>query len=204
MKNERVCAYIDMNALVANVDAMKKNIDKDTRIIAVIKTNGYGHGASEIASVLEGKDCIFGYAVATAEEALSLRKDGMKKPILILGYVFEEWYESLIENEVRFSVFRHDQIKALEKAAKSCGKKAIAHIKVDTAMSRIGIYPDNDGMEFVRNVMACEMIDTEGVFTHFARADETDKSHALKQLEDFNDFTGRIKNEFPDRIKYFH
>ena len=202
MKNERVCAYIDMNALVANVDAMKKNIDKDTRIIAVIKTNGYGHGASEIASVLEGKDCIFGYA--TAEEALSLRKDGMKKPILILGYVFEEWYESLIENEVRFSVFRHDQIKALEKAAKSCGKKAIAHIKVDTAMSRIGIYPDNDGMEFVRNVMACEMIDTEGVFTHFARADETDKSHALKQLEDFNDFTGRIKNEFPDRIKYFH
>ena len=204
MKNERVCAYIDMNALVANVDAMKKNIDEDTRIIAVIKTNGYGHGASQIARVLEEKDSIFGYAVATAEEALSLRKDGMKKPILILGYVFEEWYEDLIKNEVRFSVFRQDQITALEKAAKSCGKKAIAHIKVDTAMSRIGIYPDDEGMEFVRSVMACDMIDTEGVFTHFAIADETDKSHAIKQLEDFNAFAGRIKEEFPDRIRYFH
>ncbi len=92
---------MDLDAMLANVRAMKANIAKKTKIIAVIKTNGYGHGAIPIAEELEKEACIFGYAVATAEEAFSLRDAGMKKPILILGYVFPEHYERLIREDVR-------------------------------------------------------------------------------------------------------
>ena len=88
---ERVCAYIDLDAILHNMDCMKKNIAKDTKIVAVIKTDGYGHGAVRIAKQLEDIPYVWGYAVATAEEALILRHAGMQKPILILGYTFPNY-----------------------------------------------------------------------------------------------------------------
>ncbi|MCR5283585.1 MAG: alanine racemase, partial [Lachnospiraceae bacterium] len=203
--NQRVCAYVDLNAMLANVRAMKANIAEKTKIIAVIKTNGYGHGAIPIARQLEKEACIFGYAVATAEEAFSLREADMKKPILILGYVFPEHYERLIKEDVRMALFRKDQAEQISETAKRLGKKAIAHIKVDTAMSRIGIFPDDDGMEFVRTVMnELDGIETEGVFTHFAKADEADKSAVNAQYALYTAFCDRIREEFPGRVRYYH
>ena len=93
---ERVYAEIDLDAICKNVSSMKKNIAKDTKILAVIKTDGYGHGAIPIAIELENIDDVYGFAVATAEEALDLRKNNIKKPILILGYTFPGNYEERI------------------------------------------------------------------------------------------------------------
>ena len=204
MDTNRVCAYVDLKAMLDNLHAMKNNIAEKTKIIAVIKTDGYGHGALHMAKVLEKEDCVFGYAVATASEAMHLREGGMKKPVLILGYVFPDDHKTLIENDVRFTVFKEDQIQALDKAASELLKKAYVHIKVDTAMSRIGIYPDDAGMEFVRKVMEKENLVTEGMFTHFARADEEDKTAVNEQFLVYTSFTERVKKEFPDRIGYFH
>ena len=113
---ERVCAYIDLDAILHNMDCMKKNIAKDTKIVAVIKTDGYGHGAVRIAKQLEDIPYVWGYAVATAEEALILRHAGMQKPILILGYTFPYSYEDMIREEIRPAVFREDQAKAFSEA----------------------------------------------------------------------------------------
>ena len=86
--HSRVYAKIDLDAIWWNMDEMKKNIHPNTRMICVVKTDGYGHGAVPIANELEHKNVIFGFATATAEEAFILRKSGIKKPILVLGYVF--------------------------------------------------------------------------------------------------------------------
>ena len=88
----RVHAEIDLDAILHNMDAMRGNIAKDTKIMAVIKADGYGHGAVEIAETIEKLDYLYGYAVATVEEGLILRNHGIQKPILILGYVFPDQY----------------------------------------------------------------------------------------------------------------
>ena len=201
---ERVCAYVDLGAMLDNVHAMNNNIAEGTKIIAVIKTDGYGHGALPMAGRLEGEESIFGYAVATAEEALSLRQGGIQKPILILGYVFPEFYEQLIMQEVRFALFREDQASELEKAAEKLGKAAMVHIKVDTAMSRIGIFPDEKGMEFVKRAVLSPWLDTEGLFTHFARADEADKRAVNEQFALFSRFMEQVKENHHGAIRYFH
>ena len=202
--HERVCAYVDLGAMLDNVHAMKNNIAGETKIIAVIKTDGYGHGALPIARRLETEDCIFGYAVATAEEALSLRAEGIGKPILILGYVFPEFYTDLIENDVRMTLFRYDQMGELAVLGKRLGKPAKVHIKVDTAMSRIGIFPDEDGLEFVGAAVHTDGLETEGMFTHFARCDEADKSAVNEQFAVFTQFCDRVKELYPGAISLFH
>ena len=145
---ERVYAEIDLDAICKNVVAMKNNIAKDTKILAVIKTDGYGHGAIPIAIELETMDEVYGFAVATAEEALDLRKNDIKKPILILGYTFPGKYEELIKNKISMALFREDSLDEIAKVAEKMDEKALVHIKVDTGMGRIGVRPDEDGVIF--------------------------------------------------------
>ena len=201
---ERVCAYIDLDAILHNMDCMKKNIAKDTKIVAVIKTDGYGHGAVRIAKQLEDIPYVWGYAVATAEEALILRHAGMQKPILILGYTFPYSYEDMIREEIRPAVFREDQAKAFSEAAVRLGKTARIHIKVDTAMSRIGIKPDAEGLAFIEQVMELPGIEVEGIFTHFAKADEKDKTAVLKQLSIYQAFLKKVEETCTKEIPLKH
>ena len=174
----RVYAKIDLEAIRYNLESMRRNIPDGTRIMAVIKTDAYGHGAVPIARMLEEVDYIWGYATATAEEAFELRDSGATKPILVLGYTFPYAYERMLKENIRPTVFRLDMAKELSE----CGEKLLTagevsetpriHIAVDTGMSRIGITPDEKGTEFVREVMKHKGISIEGIFTHFARADE--------------------------------
>lgn len=195
---QRIFAEVDLDAIRSNLENMKANILSKTTIMAVIKTDGYGHGAIPIARELEEINYLSGFAVATAEEALILRQAGIQKPILILGYTFPYSYEQLIREEVRMTVFRSDTLRELTQAVmalreKGIRKKAMVHIKVDTGMSRIGIRPDEEGISFVQEAFETEGIETEGIFTHFARADEKDKSFAKKQLGEFEAFIRKIK-----------
>ena len=117
-KFERVKAVVSLDAIAHNFAEMKKNIAKGTKIVAVIKADGYGHGAEAIARLIEDYDYIWGFATATAEEALELRHAGITKPVLILGLVFEEYYEELAANDIRIIIQRQNmqkQVHALEK-----------------------------------------------------------------------------------------
>ncbi len=185
---QRGYIQVDLDAILSNMRNMKANIAEHTKMIGVIKADGYGHGCVPIAHCLEQLDFVFGFAVATAEEALVLRRAGVKKPILILGYTFPYSYEMLAREEIRPTVFRYDTIPELVSAAKSTGHPVKVHIKVDTGMSRIGITPDEEGLRFVEELMNQDGIEIEGIFTHFAKADYRDKSDAERQLACFISF----------------
>ena len=203
-KYSRIYASVDLDAIRLNADNMKRNITPETKIMGVIKTDGYGHGAAPIAKELEPLDYLAGFATATAEEAVILRKCGIRKPILVLGYTFPCSYGEMINHEIRPAVFRPDMIEQLSACARKQNKKAKVHIKVDTGMSRIGIRPDGEGMELVKMALDAPELELEGIFTHFARADERDKSAAESQLARFRQFTDRIEAETGYRIPVRH
>lgn len=201
---DRVCAEIDLDAVLYNMEQMKSNISPGTQIMAVIKADAYGHGAVMIGKELEKLDYVFGYGTATAEEALILRRAGLKKPILILGYTFPYCYKELINNDIRPAVFKADMLKELADCAARLGRRAKIHIKVDTGMSRIGIYPDDAGLDFVKEALSYDSIEIEGIFTHLARADEKDKQYAEKQIDQFSQFCERLEKELGYKIPIKH
>ena len=201
---QRVWAEVDLDAIWENMVHMKENIAEKTKILAVIKTDGYGHGGVPIAKMLEQLDFMFGYAAATYEEAHVLREAGVKKPILILGYTFPYCYEELIREEIRPAVYRRDTVEELVAAAANVGQKAKVHIKVDTGMGRIGITPDEEGLEFVRFLIEHPELEVEGIFTHFAKSDEEDKTSANHQLALFQNFIDRIQTELGLTIPVKH
>ena len=182
-KFERVKAVVSLDAIAHNFEEMKKNIADGTKIVAVIKADGYGHGAEAIARLIEGYEYIWGFAAATAEEAIQLKDAGVKKPVLILGLVFEEYFQELIQKEVRMTVCDYDMAKALSEEAVRQGRQVHIHIGLDTGMSRIGFADKPESVEEIKRIAALSNIEIEGLFTHFARADETDKSPAEDQLK---------------------
>ena len=129
---------------------------------------------------------------------------GLKKPILILGYTFPYCYDDLIRHDIRPAVFREDMIDELSVCACRLGKTVKVHIKVDTGMTRVGIKPDDDGIAFVGKVLRTEGVELEGMFTHFARADETDKTSARGQLKRIQDFMAQAEEKFAFRIPIKH
>ena len=188
MSKKRVEAEISLSAIENNIINMSNIIDPGAKILAVIKADGYGHGALQIAVRLEQIDRVFGYATATAEEAFKLRNGGIKKPILVLGYTFPDNYEDMIRLDIRPAVFKTETAAQLNEAAKTVGKHCRIHIKVDSGMSRIGVPCNEEGMKTALEIAAYDMLDVEGIFTHFARADEPDKASAYGQLNRFNGF----------------
>lgn len=181
-KYERVAAYVDLDAIEANFEAMKAKLREGTQIVGVIKTDGYGHGAVPIAHLMEDKDYLWGFATATIEEAMELRDAGITKPILILGYVFPEAYPDLIARDIRPTVFRLDMAEELSREAVRQGKTVYIHIKLDTGMSRIGFADAEESIQTIRQIQALPGVVLEGLFTHFAKADEYDKTPAHLQL----------------------
>lgn len=200
----RIAAKVNLNHIEDNMEAMHRLTGDKSRFFAVIKTDAYGHGAVQVARLLEEKPYVYGYATATVEEAVELRKHAIKKPILVLGYTFPDSYELLAAYDIMPAVFREDTIDVLSEAAQKAGRTIRVHVKVDTGMGRIGIRPDESGVEFVRRLASAPGISVEGVFTHFARADEADKTSALQQLACFKSFTERVERETGIRIPYKH
>lgn len=201
---DRAWAEIDLDALQFNVASIRKCIDQGTKIIAVIKTDGYGHGASQIAQLLEDERQVWGYAVATAEEAFSLRADGIQKPILILGYTFPYSYGQMISGQVRATVFTCEAAEALSDIAVASGQICRIHIKIDTGMTRIGIHPDDEGVTLIRRIAELPGLEIEGIFTHFATADEADRTKTYHQMTLFREYVDRIERDLGIRIPMRH
>jgi len=129
---KRVCAKIDLDAVLFNMESMHQNINPETKMMAVIKTDAYGHGAVQIAHTIEKLDYLFGFAVATVEEGVELRKSGIQKPILILGYVFPEQYETIVTHQIRTSVCTYEMAKELSDTAETLNMDYPIHIILDT------------------------------------------------------------------------
>ena len=190
-KYTRVYAPINLDAVAYNMESMRKNIAADTGMIGVVKTDAYGHGAVPVAKTIE--PYVQGYAVATIDEALILRHHGITKSILILGVTHPSRYEDAINEEIRLATFTMEQARPLSELAVSMGKTAKIHLTVDTGMSRIGMRPDEESADMVKEMAALPGIEIEGMFTHFAKADETDKANANGQLQKYLDFVKLLK-----------
>ena len=193
-KNGRITAYINKKAIAANFQNMKSNLKDGVKMVAVIKTDGYGHGAVPIAQMVEPYDYIWGFAVAAVEEGLALREAGIAKPILVLGYTFEQDYPIMIKNGIRPAVFTMKMAEEFAAAARELGVKAPIHIAVDTGMSRIGFADCEESIHTVSAISRIPDLTIEGAFTHFARADETDKSSAMQQFRRFDGFCRNLEH----------
>ena len=189
---KRVYAQIDLDAICRNIQNVKQKVGANTKVMAVVKTDAYGHGAVPVARALAniGTDA---FAVATAEEALELRAAGISEPILILGYVFKDDFSRLLKQDITLTVFQYETAKALSDCAKSPGICAKIHIKLDTGMGRIGFLPNAESLAEIEKIAALPALSIDGIFTHFACADETDKTSCNRQKQRFLDFVRAIE-----------
>lgn len=191
----RIRARIDLDAIEYNIEKMKENLPEDTKLIVVAKADCYGHGALQITSLLSLKEYVWGFAVATLDEAIVLRRGGVTKPILVLGCIFPEQWIDALENNIRITVYTEELTKVLSNLAVKIGRKAYVHVKLDTGMGRIGFTPGKEGADKIEEISKLPNIVMEGLYTHFSKADEGDKSYTMKQMEAYTwmkeELTGR-------------
>jgi len=191
---------VDLDALTANVRELCR-LAGHSQVMAVVKADGYGHGAREVAEAAVNGGARW-LAVAALEEGLELRRHGLLVPTLVLGYVPPEEATAAVEADISCCVFSLELARALGGAAVRLGKRARVHVKVDTGMGRLGVQPEG-AVDFVRSLQAVAGLDVEGVFTHLATADEDDLSFAETQLQRFAQVVGRLDAEGL-RVPYRH
>ncbi len=188
-----VWAEIDLDALAYNVRNIKKLIG-DKEMVAVVKADAYGHGAIDIVETLQ-KNGVSRLAVAVITEAIELRKSGVDIPIMILGYTPSDYGEELIKYDIEQTVYDLEYAKRLSEIAEKLNKKAKIHIAVDTGMGRIGFYPNEKSVEDVVEISKLNNIEIEGMFTHYATADEEDKTYTYHQFELYNKFNKSLEDK---------
>lgn len=186
-------AEIDLDNFSHNVKTIKGLLDENTEYISVIKADGYGHGAVELAEVcLENGVKMF--AVSMLDEALELRKAGIDNSILILGYTPSNMADVIVRNSISQTCFSYELAEALSHAAVKYGTIARVHIALDTGMGRIGFLPDENSADEVKRISMLPGVRIEGLFTHFAVADEADKEYTFRQAEKYQNFVKMLKD----------
>lgn len=191
-KNLRaVWAEIDLNKIENNMKRIKE-LAGDREVIAVVKADAYGHGATSVAPVLleNGASKL---AVAVIAEGIELRDAGIKEPIMILGYTPLELGEDLINYDIEQTVYNLEYAKELSNIAKRLGKKAKIHIALDTGMGRIGFLPNEESFKDVVEICNLDGLDVCGIFTHFSTADEEDKTYTYEQFNKIKEFNDKLK-----------
>lgn len=182
----RTYAKIDLDAIEYNIDSVRKKLAGRAKLLAVVKADAYGHGAVEVGRLLEDKCDFFG--VACVEEAMELKNAGIRKPILILGYVSPSQFEITVRNDIRVPIFSYETAKALSDEAVRQHKNAPFHFCADTGMSRIGFQISEESADICKQITQLPNVFAEGLFSHFATADESDLTKAKKQRELFKNF----------------
>ena len=180
----RTYSVIHLDSINYNIEQVKKQIKPDTKILAIVKANAYGHGALRIAG--EIKDKVYGFGVATVKEALELRNSGIDNFILVLGYVTSYEYEEMIANNITFTIATRDMAEDISRYALKLNKEALCHIKINTGMNRLGFSANEDTVREIISMHSLPMIKWDGIFMHFATADEADKEYSRKQFERFS------------------
>lgn len=186
----RAFAQIDLRAIEENFQALSAHLPPDHKKLCVVKANAYGHGAVEVARLLEKKADYFG--VACMEEAMELREAGIKTPILILSYTAPDFYPMLLKHKITATIYDPSEAALLSEAAERAGVKAKIHIAVDTGMGRIGFCPSDQSAEAIREISRLKGIEVEGIFSHLATADEKDKTALFEQKALFDSFLAKL------------
>lgn len=190
MPNRAVWAQVDLSAIEHNMKEIRDKVRGNAKVCAVVKADGYGHGAVAVAkaAVKAGADYL---AVAMLSEALELRSAGLKEAILILGYTPPEQSTQLAANDIEQTVFTLAAAKALSEAAGLLRKTAKVHLKIDTGMGRIGVPPAEAGI-LAEQIAALPHLKLQGIFSHLATADSEDKTFAYAQLARFKEAIGNV------------
>ena len=188
----RTFAEVNLDAIENNFNELKKCVSSNVKLCAVIKADGYGHGAIEIAHLLKEKADYF--SVATVDEAIELRNAKIKNKLIILSYVNKCYYRDLIKENIEFTVYTLESAININNIAKQMNKTAKIHIAVDTGMSRIGFDLSDDSVNTVKEISNLDNIEIVGIFSHYACADMTDKSTSNKQTDRYKDFIKRCEN----------
>ena len=198
-----VRAEIDLKAIAHNIKELRRITHLKAKLMAVVKANGYGHGAIEVAQcALQNGAEILG--VARIEEGIQIREAGIKAPILIFGYTHPQLATDLMEYDLIQSIHTSLAAQDLSTAAASLGEKLKIHLKVDTGMGRLGLLAQNfesknsdvvnaAAIEETLAIAGLEGLELEGIFTHFATADSADKSYAEDQLDLFMNYLNRLR-----------
>ncbi len=194
MSPHPIRAEIDLSAIAHNVSELRRITSSAAKFMAVVKANGYGHGAEAAArtALKSGADRL---ALARIDEAVALRTAGIDAPMLVFGYTPPERAEDLLEHDLTQTVFSLEAARDLSDAAGALGRSVRVHLKVDTGMGRVGLLAvdGEDALREAGDIIGLPGLDVEGVYTHFATADSADKKPARKQLSRFMTFTGALK-----------
>ncbi len=186
--------WVEVNTgnIARNLRQIKSTLPKDTQILAVVKADGYGHGAAPVAirALEEGVSFL---GVALVEEGVALRRAGIAAPILFMEDLFPWQALDLVRYGLTATIASYESAEMLSEAAMALGKKAKAHVKVDTGMGRLGL-PPNEIADLVRLVAELPGIEIEGIFTHLACA-ECNSEMTGRQLEQFDDITEKLRRE---------
>ena len=180
---------IDLDAISRNFDAVREK--SGVPVMAVIKGDAYGHGAIQIARLLERKAAFFG--VSSMLEAMEIRRAGLRTPILILGHTPVQAFTTAIMENIRPTIYRYEDAVALSDAAQAIGLTAYFHIGVDTGMSRIGFQVTEEDADLCARILQLPCLQAEGIFSHFATADHADLSRAQKQAALFDQFCDMLQ-----------
>ncbi len=194
LANHVIQADIDLSALQHNVRSLKQHIGPAVAMAAVVKADAYGHGAYRIArtALSSGADRL---AVARFSEAERLRKEGITSPILLFGSTPAALIQKLLDWNLTVTVNSLEEAEELSLAAEKRGKSLPVHIKIDTGMGRLGLMHQDfqTDLESVEKIIRMRGLRIEGVFTHFANADTTDKTHVKQQLTYFSSLMNNLK-----------
>ncbi|MBM7840730.1 alanine racemase [Alkalihalobacillus xiaoxiensis] len=186
-------ATVDLHAVESNAILFKESLSPGTQLIAVVKGDGYGHGALPVAkAALAGGATYLG--VAILDEAIELRDAGITAPILVLGYSAPETLNEAASRDITVTIFDQEVRDALLKLAATSTHRVKVHLKTDTGMGRVGVLSTNELLELARPLAAHPTIEVEGVFTHFAEADNLDSSYTDEQFERFLAFTHALED----------
>jgi len=199
-----VWAEVDLEAIAHNVRELRRITDPGADLMAVVKANAYGHGVIEVTrkALENGADSM---GVARIEEGIELRKAGFNESVLIFGYTPPVLTHKLIAFDLTQTVWSYNTAQALSDIAVSFNKQIKTHLKVDTGMGRLGLLPDcrrphvteqnliGNAIREVKSISSLAGLELEGVYTHFATADSSDKTYAGKQFEIFVDFLNELR-----------
>lgn len=187
---KRVYAEVDLSAICHNVCQIRKKIE-DKKLIAVIKADGYGHGSIETAKAIADK--VDAFAVATKEEALEIKEAGIDKPILILAPIPKEDIKECLLKGVSLTVGDMNKAKEISEVSNAEKITAKLHLAVDTGMTRIGFMPTDESLNEIKEIANLPFVEIEGIFSHYATADEKDKEYSLIQTKRFMDFVKKVE-----------
>ncbi|MFB7817828.1 alanine racemase [Paenibacillus chitinolyticus] len=188
-------AEISLDAIEHNARTFKKNLQRGCKLMAVVKADGYGHGAYETAraALRAGAEYL---AVALLDEALELRAAGITEPLLVLGYTPPRSVEKAVRAGVTLTVFTTDVLEAVEAAAAvSSRTPARIHLKVDTGMTRIGVRTAEEARSIARQAIQTPGVALEGIFTHFATADSADDTFTREQFRRFMNIVDHLSDD---------